>query len=552
MTGFAKLLRTTAVVGVGLTAIAVDKVVKDKGSEAITIPASALYNFAYEYVAPYTAFATHHFAGFFDGIGQRLGEENQPAELGLDHNASVKPVSRAASDFSEAPAHTDTDKIEGGDDPKFAKLSDQKLFAQCDPSSEASDTAVLGDRVSLRFFEVSALTAPGGPAGSTPENIVFERLDLAGTYEVGANGAVSLPAIGHVDVIGRDLACIEDIVRLAARERLHLDGTVSAAFAYRPPVLVRGSVRSPGSHAYSPGLTVKRVLAQAGALEKASILSPQQRAVLHAHETELQAQDAGLLVEKARIQATLENDLSLDEHIPSVGQVAEVLGAERIESERRLLLSDLAAEQVTRERMRDRISDLASRVEAAREHLAIVEMQLKQHTDRAEVLAALLQRGVIAEDKVEDARLRQMATQRVVLERRDALMQLESDLRLTERELDLREVERKKLLFAQARELAAQRTTLHEQIRTVYAQLNAYEDDGGQTYLVTIERPDEHGVDQFHAEPDTTVKPGDLVTVANVDTTEERDATPTSLPRLDHQGATTASREWLKRVAILK
>ena len=283
-----------------------------------------------------------------------------------------------------------------------------------------------------------------------------------------------------------------------------------------------------------------------------SVLSTQQRAALHARDTELQAQDAGLIIERARIQATLENDLSLVEHIPSVDLVAEVLGPDRIESERRLLLSDLAAERVNQERMRDRIRDLTSRVDAAREHLAVVETQLNQHTERSDELASLLERGIIADDKVEDARLRQMTTQRIVLERRDALMQLEAELRLAQSELDLRDVERKKLLFAQAREIATQRTALHEQIRTVYAQLDADEGDGAQTYLVTIERPERDGVDQFDAGPETSVKPGDLITVAHADTGNSRTATPTSAPGTDREHAPAASREWLKRVAIFR
>ena len=182
-----------------------------------------------------------------------------------------------------------------------------RIVGDCGREPRGADVAVLGDRLALRFFEESALAA-GAASGTEQagETIVFERLDLSGSYEVGVTGTVSLPAIGHVDVIGRDLPCIETLVTRAASARLRVNASISAAFAYRPPVLVRGTVRAPGAHAYSPGLTVERVLAQAGIMEEIGPLSALQLASLQAREDELSVLAASLFLDRARIEATLE------------------------------------------------------------------------------------------------------------------------------------------------------------------------------------------------------------------------------------------------------
>jgi protein involved in polysaccharide export with SLBB domain len=389
--------------------------------------------------------------------------------------------------------------------------------AQCDPAAGAVDIAVLGDRLALRFFEHSELAAaPSADGTPTSESIVFERLDLSGSYEVGANGAVSLPAIGHVDVIGRSLSCIEALVTLAANERLRLDGSVSAAFASRPPVLVRGMVRAPGAHAYLPGLTVERVLVQAGAMEGIETLSPLQLAGLRAREHELDALDASLIIERARIDVAIEGDVDFAADAEAWDAAADAIGASptRVYTERDVLLSEIAEENAHKQRASGRIEDLAGRISAARQHLQVLEKHLGYVSERHERLAARLQQGVTTENKLEEAMDRVMVMERTILERREALLQLESELRLARNEAVLREAERRKRLALAARDAVKERAVVREQLHTVRAQLSVQSRGDGQTLTVTIERQEPDGVKRFAAAPGTSVRPGDLVSVA--------------------------------------
>ena len=246
--GLKQFVGTGALVGVGVAAIATQKLVSEHGPEVITGPVSA-------------------FAARLQPFGDAAKDELMAvAEKFLDVGGGAPKIEGAAVVGTPDPSAAEVEKGSPGALDLAAAVEaqtarDLQASAQCDTELKGIDVTVLGDRLALRFFEHSAMAAaPSADAPLRSESIVFERLDLSGSHEVGTDGAVSLPAIGHVDVIGRTLPCVEALVSIAASERLRLSGSVSAAFALRPPVLVRGVVRAPGAHAYSPGLTVERVL----------------------------------------------------------------------------------------------------------------------------------------------------------------------------------------------------------------------------------------------------------------------------------------------------
>ncbi|TNC74977.1 hypothetical protein FHG71_02310 [Rubellimicrobium roseum] len=397
---------------------------------------------------------------------------------------------------------------------------ERPILAGCDSPGDNSDVVVLGDRLALRFFEHSTLaSAPSMDGAPGSESIVFERLDLSGSFEVGTSGAVSLPAIGHVDVIGRSLPCVEALVTLAASERLRLTGSVSAAFAARPPVLVRGLVRAPGEHAYSPGLTVERVLAQAGAIE-ADPLTPSQRDDLRAREHELDALAASLILERARIDAALSGERALADDPDAWDAVEEALGADRVRIERGVLLAEIAEEEAEEQRASDRIDSLVGRLSAAQAHLAAAQTHLAYLSDREAELSDRMQRGLATDDAVDAATMQRMDMEQTVLERRDALLQLEGELRLARHEAALREAERHNRLAILALEATKERTQVGEQLRAVRAQL-AMERRDARVFAVTIERSEIDGVARFVADPETRVRPGDLVTVTPADAPAE-------------------------------
>ncbi len=513
--GFGRIFGTTALVGVGLAAIATDKAVSEYGAVVIVEPASAVIS-RLELLAAaggdkVTAFiqsrlSTEDGASSGSPVGEVIANQAPAGSDGLERSAQGGEQSAEAPGAVAALA------------PTPSEAPNAQSVALCDQGTGGADVVVLGDRLALRFFEQSALAAaPSADGVSRSESIVFERLDLSGSYEVGANGAVSLPAIGHVDVINRGLPCVETLVARAASERLRLNGSVSAAFASRPPVLVRGMVRAPGTHAYSPGLTVERVLAQAGVIEAAELLSPIQVSALRAREQELDALAAGLMLERVRIDAALADDTELATNAKSWDALAEAISADRVKTERGVLLAEIAEEKARHDRSADRIDDLVARISAAQEHIEVAQEQLAYLVERYETVSKRLNQRVTTDDRVAVAKERMMAMERTVLERRDALLNLTAELRLVRHEAVVRQAERRNRLAMAARDSAMERSSVREQLRSVRAQLETRNCGDEQIFTVTIQRPEPHGVERFVAAPETPVRPGDLVTIATTD-----------------------------------
>ncbi|MCQ0971430.1 polysaccharide biosynthesis/export family protein [Paracoccus sp. TK19116] len=399
---------------------------------------------------------------------------------------------------------------------------------QCEATEGDEDTAVIGDRLQIRIFESSALASVPAADGAEvpPTDIVFERLDLSGTYEVGATGEISLPAIGHIDVAGHGLSCIEMLVSRGAFERIRTQNTVSAAFAARPSILVRGAVRAPGGYAHSPGLTVERVLAQAGAIDHDPTV--QLRLVtLRARRMDLYKSRTSLALERTRIQAALDDRDSLDNDDPSMQAALALLGEERVERESSTLATDHEAEQLRQVRSDALMTDLTARIESARQQVDAAEKQVNYYDGRHEQQSEMLQSGFITDAKLNDTLARIMDAERILLEKQDLLFRLEAELRLVGQDAALARIERRKSLTSELRQITAASDAAESEYNGVVAELNLLEDE--DTKLgVTIDRPlDSATATTLIASADTLVRPGDLITVQ----IEQKDTDLASAPR---------------------
>jgi protein involved in polysaccharide export with SLBB domain len=397
------------------------------------------------------------------------------------------------------------------------------VSAQCEAREDNQDTAVIGDRVQLRIFESSILAAAPAPVGTEAPvtDIVFERLDLSGTYEVGTTGAVSLPAIGHVDVAGHSLSCIEALVSRAAFERMRTQNTVSAAYAARPPILVRGAVRSPGAHSYNPGLTVERILAQVGALDDRDPAAKVRLITLDARRSELDKTRIGLTLDRLRIEAALNDHDSLPEEHPVLHAALTLLGKDRVASERNALASEIQASRLRRAQSEATLADFAARIETARRQKNLAETQMAYHADRQEHQNEMLESGFITDSRLNDTALRAMDAERILLEKEDLLFRLEAEHRAAAQDAELARVDRIKALSAELRQVSVALDTVGSELDTVVAELNIYE-NVGLRLAVTIERPvDGARAQTIAANAETLVRPGDLVTVSGNGAQEE-------------------------------
>ncbi|SCY12130.1 hypothetical protein [Paracoccus tibetensis] len=419
-----------------------------------------------------------------------------------DGSAGVPRPDPASIAESPVPGHgaADPSILVAARAPEIGSLCDRRA---------SDDLAVVGDRVQLRFFERSAMAAATGPAGPLPASeIVFERLDLSGLYDIDAAGAASLPAIGHVELAGRGLACIEAIIARAAYDRMGAQTSVTAAFAARPPVLVRGAVRAPGSYGHSPGLTVERVLAQAGLLDGRDPASQARLIALEARRTELERTRAALALERMRVAAMLAGQRTLRDD-PLRPEVLRLLGADRLAAEERVLVQMLDAEDRRADTAREAIADLSERIDIAGRQQSLARQQVVQYNARLAQQSQRLRNLQVRDLRLEETTMRAVDSERILLEKQDLLLRLQAERRQAQLDAALSAGARERDLTLELRRIDAAIASAATELQAIAAEERLLGQDAA-ALEVTIARA---GGSPVAAETSAPVRPGDLVTV---------------------------------------
>jgi polysaccharide export outer membrane protein len=92
---------------------------------------------------------------------------------------------------------------------------------------------------------------------------VFNEPTLSGEFSVGANGSLSLPLIGDVDVSGKGPNEIGTMVQTRLADGYLRDPKVSVEVTTYRPFFILGEVKAPGQYPYVSGLTVLNAIATA-------------------------------------------------------------------------------------------------------------------------------------------------------------------------------------------------------------------------------------------------------------------------------------------------
>lgn len=379
---------------------------------------------------------------------------------------------------------------------------------RCEKRGAMAHAVVPGDVLNVRYFEKSLVPTDGNPDGANTD-IVFERLDLSGTFTVGADGAMSLPAVGHVDVTGLGLPCVETTVARAAFDRLGIGATVNAAFASRPQIVLDGAVREPGTYAFTPGLTVARLLALAGTVGSDNADSRGRLVELEARANELQRMAQGQSLMRKRLEAALSGQPTLD----LAAFEGNAPDAARINVELMALEAEYDAVTAVREKEQAELRTLDLRIESAERQLRAIERQYAYFSERNEHLSNLLKKGVTTSDTLDTSQIRLMETDMARLEKADLLVQLKAQREMLERNSAMAATERRKATVHELRDLIARQDATQAQIETVVAQL---ENIGGAPggVVVAIDRQGVDGPERIQADMKTEIRPGDFVTVS--------------------------------------
>lgn len=114
----------------------------------------------------------------------------------------------------------------------------------------------------------TTLAAPAAYRISVGDVLSFDILDdaeLPASLTIGTDGAAAFPLIGAFEIEGRTIPEAVDALRSEYLSRqLLTEPKLSLSIVTVRPVLILGEVRTPGSFAYYPGLTVEQAVGLAG------------------------------------------------------------------------------------------------------------------------------------------------------------------------------------------------------------------------------------------------------------------------------------------------
>lgn len=399
---------------------------------------------------------------------------------------------------------------------------------RCGPAQQDSGSVVIGDRINLRFFERVALSRSSAPDETPPQDIAYERLDLSGTFDVGGDGTLSLPLVGRVNVLGQSLGCAE---RLIAAQMVGLTQTttvVNANYTARPPVLVRGAVRAPGSYAYTPGMTVETLLALAGSPTDGGIDAARRNISLHARAAELERAIAGVLIERRRIEAALNGTRSIALSVEESDAVTRILGKARIDAEAAALDADITAQEAKRIRSQSEVADADAAIADMQRQLGVVGAQLDEMYVRRDDLTDLKNRRLISSAQLDTVVFNIMTLEGARMDTNGALLRLRASRNLAEQSAAVDQAARRQMLSQQIRDLAEERDGLVAQLETLSAEiafsLRSGQPVGGDLpFQVTINRPAVDGLQRINASMTTRLWAGDLATVTILMTDQPSD-----------------------------
>lgn len=378
-------------------------------------------------------------------------------------------------------------------------------------ATTAGDQLVIGDVIGVKVFERGAVPLNG--ADDTPQNIAFERRDLSGEIEIGADGTAALPLLGRVSFAGRGLACAEALVARDLAHQIRFDGQVTMAFVRRPVVLVNGAVARPGTYAYTPALTLGRLLVQAGS---AAVGGPPEPAQLVAIRDQIDALDtdaAVLILELARNEALLAGSRTLKVAAEDAARVTRQIGPDALAAEGDILVALLEATAADVAAADQRIATDRNQIEMLGTAIAGLEQEVAVLRERRDLLEAQRRPRSLVSSATYDATLGLLAVERILLDRRQALTQTQERLDQALRDNELAAALRERETRLAIRDAAIALRRINRQIATLARQTNqgAARSSADEQYF--IERPVASGFERIEGVSDTLLLPGDLVHV---------------------------------------
>lgn len=95
---------------------------------------------------------------------------------------------------------------------------------------------------------------------------VFDEQDLTLTAQIGDGGMINYSYLGDLQVAGRTTLELETEITKQLKDGYLVNPSVNVSIVTYRPFYISGEVRSAGSYAFIPGLTLEKAIALAGGL----------------------------------------------------------------------------------------------------------------------------------------------------------------------------------------------------------------------------------------------------------------------------------------------
>ena len=105
-----------------------------------------------------------------------------------------------------------------------------------------------------------------GPGDSLSIN-VYQESDLSFVGQISQQGFIDFPLLGNIQLSGSSQKEAKDRIEKLLAESYLVKPSVAVLVTTYRPFFIYGEVRSPGSYAYQPDITIEQVIALSGGLK---------------------------------------------------------------------------------------------------------------------------------------------------------------------------------------------------------------------------------------------------------------------------------------------
>ncbi len=288
--------------------------------------------------------------------------------------------------------------------------------------------------------------------GDQVEVIITGLPDLGLSAQVLENGKINLAWLGDFDAEGRSIEALENAIRTDVAGQIvrqydrdggqflvQLEATdVNLVRVAQKPVVVAGTVTSPGAVPFTPNMTVREALALAGGVDDRLLpdsveVDALQIARWQSDFGQAAIDNALATIQSWRIEAEIANDPDPVLSTDNLGAISAETVAEMEAGQRRILAENLAASAATEAFYVQAVLKAEQRLDILRQQQETMTQALAAEEAEEARILDLVERGLAPGSRESDVRRTTVLTATRLLDVEDDLARTEIDLTRTAR-----------------------------------------------------------------------------------------------------------------------